>query len=80
MCIRDRVHTAPIPGCENCNAQFFASHGLSITGEDMRSLARQAYELCGDQAALERMRAAQEREIRRFAADAICDFILKGAQ
>ena len=74
------VHTAPIPGCENCNAQFFASHGLSITGENMRDLAQQAYQLCSDQAALERMQAAQEKEIHRFAADAICDFIIKEAQ
>ena len=31
-------------------------------------------------AALARMQAAQEREINRFAADAICDFILKEEQ
>ena len=74
------VHTAPIPGCENKNAEFFVSHGLSITGEDAKELARRAYALCGDDAALARMQAAQEREINRFAADAICDFILKEEQ
>lgn len=74
------VHTAPIPGCENCNAQFFASHGLSITGENMRDLAQHAYQLCSDQTALEHMQAAQEKKIHRFAADAICDFIIKEAQ
>ena len=46
----------------------------------MQELARRAYELCSDQAALERMQAAQDKEIHRFAADAICDFILKEAQ
>lgn len=74
------VHTAPIPGCENKNAEFFVSHGLSITGEDAKELARRAYALCEDDAALARMQAAQEREINRFAADAICDFILKEEQ
>ncbi|MBS6511545.1 MAG: hypothetical protein KH334_07635, partial [Clostridiales bacterium] len=48
--------------------------------EDMQELARRAYALCGDQATMERMQAAQDKEIRRFAADAICDFILKEAQ
>ena len=46
----------------------------------MQELARRAYALCGDQATMERMQAAQDKEIRRFAADAICDFILKEAQ
>ncbi len=71
------VHTAPIPGCENKNAEFFASHGFSITGEDIPSLVRRAHALCGDKAALNHMCAAQEKGIHRFAADAICDFVLK---
>ena len=74
------VHTAPIPGCENKNAEFFVSHGLSIAGEYAKELSRRAYALCEDDAALARMQAAQEREINRFAADAICDFILKEEQ
>lgn len=53
------VHTAPIPGCENKNAEFFVSHGLSITGEDAKELARRAYALCEDDAALARMQAAR---------------------
>lgn len=69
------VHTAPIPGCENQNANFFSAHGFSITEENIDSLAERAYQLCQDEAALSRMRAAQEQGINRFAADTICDFI-----
>ena len=55
--------------------RFFASHGFSITGENLDSLAERAYHLCQDEAALSRMRSAQEQGINRFAADTICDFI-----
>lgn len=73
------VHTAPIPGCETINAEFFRSRGMSVScpdPEDYDALAEAAYALWQDEAAKERMLEAQRQNINPNAADDICRFIL----
>lgn len=39
------IHTAPIPGCETCNAQFFHYHNLSYATTDIAEQTGMALEL-----------------------------------
>ncbi|MEG1559823.1 MAG: glycosyltransferase [Clostridia bacterium] len=70
------VHTFPIPGCETKNAQFFSSHGLSITSGNEDGLVEAAMALIRNKNACDVMKERQKAEINRFAARDICDVIL----
>ncbi len=43
------IHTAPIPGCETKNAEFFHYHGMSYSSSDISEQVKQALRLCDDQ-------------------------------
>lgn len=70
------VHTAPIPGCETCNRNFFGQHGLSISGETPEECAAAAVALAWDAQRQSRMLSAQREWINPKAADEICEFVL----
>ena len=42
------IHTAPIPGCETVNAQFFSQRGLSVCRTVSREIAEAAERLAND--------------------------------
>lgn len=73
------IHTAPIPGCETRNAQFFASRGLSIAGESYKQCAQEAIALAQDKERQLAMLRAQRKTIHANACDEICDRILSEA-
>jgi len=71
------VHTAPIPGCETLNAEFFSQRGMSILAPDAKSAARCALRLAFDEGQKRRILEAQRQYIRPDAADAVADALLR---
>ena len=55
------IHTAPIPGCENRNAAFFARRGMSYYCQEPAQQAKYAKLLCENQFLRFRMAEAQRR-------------------
>lgn len=67
------VHTAPIPGCETINAQFFSERGLSLFCPGRpEETARRAYELLTDENKRRSMCMRQKEHISADAAGGIC--------
>lgn len=74
------IHTAPIPGCETKNAQFFAQRGLSLyCPGHPQDTARKAYELLQDNDKVERMLRRQREHIKPDAAEKICALLEEAA-
>ena len=69
------VHTAPIPGCETKNAEFFSSRGMSVVGENIEQEAELAVELLQDREKREVMLRAQREHFHADAAQRICDLL-----
>lgn len=67
------IHTAPIPGCETVNAQFFAERGLSLfCPGPPEDTARKALCLLADEKKRLHMCAQQKKHISGDAAGGIC--------
>lgn len=49
------VHTAPIPGCETRNAEFFHYHGMSYSSLEVKQQVTVALRLCNDDAYRQRI-------------------------
>lgn len=71
------VHTAPIPGCETRNREFFVSRGMSIAAEHVYTQVKQGRLLVENEAVREGMRSAQQQNARPNAAADICRFLEK---
>jgi len=54
------IHTAPIPGCETRNAEFFHYHGMSYSSKDIDEQIRQAMRLCTDTTYRHKMMLSQK--------------------
>lgn len=54
------VHTAPIPGCETKNREFFTSRGMSVAAEHIRTQVAQGRTLVQNKALRDGMAAAQK--------------------
>lgn len=72
------VLSAPIPGCETANADFFGKKGMAVCVESGEAAAYAALWLASDQEKRKRMLAAQKQEINARAAEAICDYVMGG--
>ncbi|MDD2958735.1 MAG: glycosyltransferase [Lachnospiraceae bacterium] len=55
------IHTAPIPGCETKNAEFFSSRGMSLAEKSVKMQVEKGKELLYDFAMQDRMKAAQQK-------------------
>ncbi len=62
------IHTGSIPGCETKNAGYFSSHGMSITGENVDELMKNAVSLINDKDRVNSMLAAQKKYVSSSAA------------
>lgn len=71
------VHTAPIPGCETRNREFFVSHGISVAAERIRTQVAQGRMLVNTIAVRNGMRYAQIRCAHPDSAAEICSFLKK---
>lgn len=57
------IHTAPIPGCETKNAEFFHYHGMSYSSSDIKEQVRRALRLCNDIPYRNKMISSQKMHI-----------------
>ena len=69
------IHTAPIPGCENGNAAFFARRGMSYYCQEPAQQAKYAKLLCENQFLRFRMAEAQRRNTNAGSAEEICGLL-----
>lgn len=74
------VLSAPIPGCETANAEFFRKNGLAVCAENEEGAAYAALWLASDAGKREEMMQAQKKIINAQAASDICDCVMNGAQ
>lgn len=74
------IHTAPIPGCETENLQFFSELGISLARKDVKEAAQAAAALCADPQACSEMAGRQAREINARAAQCIYERVMADAQ
>lgn len=72
------IHTAPIPGCETLNAQFFSERGMSILAPNADSAADNAIRLGHDTLQRGRMRAAMQQYRIENAVERICNIVCGG--
>lgn len=69
------VHTAPIPGCENRNRDFFVSRGMSIAAERIGTQVKQGKLLVENTDVRNGMKSAQKANRHPDAAKEICRFL-----
>lgn len=69
------VHTDPIPGCENCNMEFFQARGMSLGSSRMRTQIAQGIMLAHDEEMANVMKKAQRNYIHPDAAKQIIDLM-----
>ena len=70
------VHTAPIPGCETENVQFFTEHHLSLCAKDSQDAGRLAVKLLEDQFLRDQILAAQDNYRCINSAGQIADYVI----
>ncbi len=70
------VHTAPIPGCESENVQFFTEHHLSLCAKDSQDAGRLAVKLLEDQFLRDQILAAQDNYRCINSAGQIADYVI----
>lgn len=69
------VHTAPIPGCETRNREYFVKKGISISGTNEWAQAARGNLLAKHRASVLRMKQAQRKWIPKDAAEQITALI-----
>lgn len=67
------LHTATIPGCESHNADYFCSHGMSLSGELTEDILAQIDRVLQDETCAQKMIQCQRKWINPNAAADICD-------
>lgn len=67
------LHTATIPGCESYNADYFGSHGMSLSGELTEDMLAQIDRVLNDETTSQKMIQCQREWINPNAAADICD-------
>ncbi len=70
------IHTMPIPGCENYNADFFSKRNMSIQCNSVKEIADDTKKLINDLNKQEEMIKNQEKYIHRNTCDSISKLII----
>lgn len=71
------IHTMPIPGCENYNADYFAEKNMSIKCNTIQEVINSTYTLLSNKSLQNEMINNQEKYIDKKACKKICDFIIE---
>ncbi|MDO4283632.1 MAG: glycosyltransferase [Clostridia bacterium] len=71
------IHTMPIPGCENYNANFFSDRGMSFQCENIDEVVKNTKTLLDDKALQIEMIESQKRYISKNTCNDIADIIIK---
>lgn len=66
------VHSAPIPGCEEANRDFFRGHGMSVTGATIEEQLEAGRELLRSPKKRHWIRNAQAYNVGRQSAEDVC--------
>lgn len=74
------VHTMPIPGCENYNANYFYDRGMSLKCININDIVESTYKLLEDKKLQKEMIENQRKYIDKEACKKICDFIINEIQ
>lgn len=69
------IHTNPIPGCENYNAEYFAKRNMSLKSESISETVENTKKLLEDKDLQEEMVRNQEKNISKDTCDNISKFI-----
>lgn len=70
------IHTTPIPGCENYNANFFKKKGMSLKPKNDDELVNDTINLLTDSKLQEKIKENQRANIDKLAVEKICEFVL----
>ncbi len=70
------VHTAPIPGCETKNRNFFTERKISLASNTIRGQIEAGKKLAENQEYLEKMKKAQRKHINPYAGEQITELLL----
>ena len=71
------IHTMPIPGCENYNANFFESRGMSKICYKIDEIEKEIYNIINDSKIRKKMILNQQKYIDKEACKKICDLIIE---
>lgn len=71
------VHTMPIPGCETCNAKFFALNNMSLKSESVEELVENTSKLLEDLETQELLIKNQRKNVNKNSAEQIAEIIKK---
>jgi len=74
------IHTLPIPGCENYNATYFESRGMSLQSKTTEEVIQNVYTILEDKQLQATMIQNQETYIDKEACNKICNFIIQKIQ
>ena len=72
------VHIHAIPGCETCNARFFADHGMSFWADNERDAVTSAMQLAYDPVVSAEMMRMQQKYTHADAAQRIVEKVMAG--
>ncbi len=71
------VHVNAIPGCETCNAKFFADQGMSYNAKSISDAVNESLILACDKEKSERMKIRQKEVINPYAAKDIAEKVMR---
>lgn len=71
------IHTMPIPGCENYNANFFSTRKMSMKCETLKDVVENTSKLLLDKKMQQEMIENQKKYINKNASDEIANIIIK---
>lgn len=74
------IHTMPIPGCENYNANFFNTRKMAIKCDTIEEVVENTKKLLKDETLQNQMIENQEKYIRKDTCDKITDIVIREIQ
>ena len=74
------IHTMPIPGCENYNADFFSKRKMAIKCDTIEEVVENTKKLIQDETLQNQMVENQEKYIKKDTCDKIADIVIKEMQ
>ena len=74
------IHTMPIPGCENYNANFFDKRKMAIKCDTIEEVVENTKKLIKDQIIQNQMIENQEKYIKKDTCDKIADIVIREMQ
>lgn len=71
------IHTMPIPGCENYNAEFFSKRGMSLKCDTIEEIVKNIRKIINNNEVQTKMIEKQEKYINKNTCDKIAEIVLK---